>query len=165
MSVPPRFRLKEGWSTLFLLWAMLLVASSAIAQTNLIDGLRVVSVAATAGMFAGLALAKSSFKDRTAHLYGLVYGLFVVAYLIGIILPGDLVWRERVFEIISRQGGVAVESGQRWNKPGWPDLRDPDDGRLLDPRLYGRLVYLSPPALVARNRTHRSGAPERCLLL
>ena len=40
MSVPPKFRLKEGWSTLILLWAMLLVASSAIVQTNLIEGLR-----------------------------------------------------------------------------------------------------------------------------
>lgn len=104
MSVPSRFRLKEGWSTLFLLWAMLLVASSAIVQTNLIDGLRIVSVAATAGMFAGLALAKSEFKDRTAFLYSLVFGLFVIAYLVGIILPGDLVWRERVLDILSRQG-------------------------------------------------------------
>ena len=104
MSVPSRFRLKEGWSTLFLLWAMLLVASSAIVQTNLIDGLRVVSVAATAGMFSGLALAKSEFKDRTAFLYSLVFGLFVIAYLVGIILPGDLVWRERVLDILSRQG-------------------------------------------------------------
>jgi transglutaminase-like putative cysteine protease len=83
---------------------MLLVASSAIVQTNLIDGLRIVSVAATAGMFAGLALAKSEFKDRTAFLYSLVFGLFVIAYLVGSILPGDLVWRERVLDILSRQG-------------------------------------------------------------
>lgn len=104
MSVPARFRLKEGWSTLFLLWAMLLVASSAIVQTNLIDGLQVVSVAAMAGMFAGLALAKSVFKDRTAHLYALVFGIFAVTYLIGLILPGDLIWRERVFDMLVRQG-------------------------------------------------------------
>ena len=104
MTIPPRYRLKEGWSTLFLLWAMLLVAGSAIVQTNLIEGLQVVSIAATLGLFAGLALAKSTFKDRTAHFYALVFGLFAVAYLIGMILPGDEIWRERVFEIAARQG-------------------------------------------------------------
>jgi transglutaminase-like putative cysteine protease len=103
MSIPPKYRLNEGWSTLLLLWAMLLVAGSAIVQTNLIDGLQVVSVAATLGMFAGLALAKSAFKDRTAHLYALVFGLFAVSYLIGMILPGSEIWRERIYEILARQ--------------------------------------------------------------
>jgi transglutaminase-like putative cysteine protease len=114
MRIPPKYRLKEGWSTLFLLWAMLLVASSAIVQTNLIDGLHIVSLAATAGMFTGLALAKSAFKDRTAHFYALIYGFFVIAYLIGTILPGDQIWRDRVLEIISRQGAwllKAVDGG------------------------------------------------------
>jgi transglutaminase-like putative cysteine protease len=104
MTIGSRYRLQEGWSTFFLLWAMLFVASSAIVQTELIDGLQVVTAAVTAGMFTGLALAKSTFKDRTAHLYSLVFGLFVVAYLIGLVLPGDLIWRERVLEILSRQG-------------------------------------------------------------
>jgi transglutaminase-like putative cysteine protease len=114
MRIPPKYRLKEGWSTLFLLWAMLLIASMAIVQTNLIDGLYVVSVAATAGLFTGLALAKSSFKDRTAHFYALIYGLFVIVYLIGVIMPGEQLWRERVLEIASRQGAwflKAVEGG------------------------------------------------------
>ena len=110
MRIPPKYRLKEGWSTLFLLWAMLLVASSAIVQTNLIDGLRIVSIAITAGMFTGLALAKSSFKDRTAHFYALIYGLFVIAYLIGIILPGEQIWRERILEILSRQGAWLLKA-------------------------------------------------------
>ena len=104
MRLSPRFRLEEGWSTLFILWAMLLVASSAIVQTELTPGLRVVSAAVTAGMFAGMALAKSSFKDRTAFLYSIVFGLFVIAYLVGLILPGDLVWRERILDILARQG-------------------------------------------------------------
>ncbi len=114
MSIPSRLRLKEGWSTLFILWAMLLVASTAIAQTDLIEGLHVVSVAATAGMFTGLALAKSEFKGRTAFFYALIFGLFTVAYLIGTILPGELPWRERVLEIGVRQGEwlqKAVEGG------------------------------------------------------
>ena len=94
-----RFRpqLQEGWSTLFILWAMLLVASTAIMQTDLIDGLHIIPIAASVAMFLGLALAKSQFRARTAHLYALIVGLFVLFYLVGTILPGDLVWRERVF--------------------------------------------------------------------
>ncbi len=103
MKYRSRLQLREGWSTLFLLWAMLLVASTAIMQTELIDGLHIVPVAASAGMFAGLALARSKFKDRTAHLYSLIFGLFIVAYLVGTILPGELEWRERILEIFSRQ--------------------------------------------------------------
>jgi len=110
MRIPPEYRLKEGWSTLFLLWAMLLVASMAIVQTNLIDGLYVVAVAATAGMFAGLALAKSAFKDRTAHFYALIYGLFIIVYLIGIIMPEEQVWRDRVLEIVTRQGAWLLKA-------------------------------------------------------
>ena len=103
MSVRSRLQLKEGWSTFFLLWAMLLVASTAIMQTELIDGLHIVPVAATAGMLTGLALSRSVFKDRTAHLYALVFGLFVVAYLVSSILPGELEWRERILELFARQ--------------------------------------------------------------
>jgi transglutaminase-like putative cysteine protease len=110
MRIPKKYRLKEGWSTFFLLWAMLLVASMAIFQTNLIDGLYVVSVAATAGLFTALALAKSDFKDHTAHLFALIYGLFIVGYLIGIILPGDQIWRDRIFEIASRQGAWLLKA-------------------------------------------------------
>lgn len=109
-----RLRLDEGWSTFILLWAMLLVASTAIMLTELIDGLHIVPVATTLGMFAGMALAKSKFKDSTAHLISVVYGLFVVFYLVGTILPGDLLWRERVVDIIVRQVawiGKAIDGG------------------------------------------------------
>jgi transglutaminase-like putative cysteine protease len=109
-----QLQLKEGWSTFFLLWAMLLVASTAIMQTELIEGLHIIPVAVSAAMFAGLLLAKSAFKDRTAHFYSLVFGLFITAYLIGIILPGELPWRERVLEIASRQSDwlqKAIEGG------------------------------------------------------
>jgi transglutaminase-like putative cysteine protease len=100
-----RFRpqLQEGWSTLFILWAMLLVASTAIMQTDLIDGLHIIPIAASVAMFLGVALAKSHFRARTAHAYAFVVGLFMLFYLVGTILPGDLLWRERVFEITTRQ--------------------------------------------------------------
>ncbi|MDX1417376.1 MAG: transglutaminase domain-containing protein [Candidatus Promineifilaceae bacterium] len=98
-----RPRLEEGWTTLLLLAAMLLVASSAIVQTELISGLEVVPMAAMIGMVTGLALAKSHFKSSTAHVFGVIFGLFTVTYLVGLILPEGLIWRERVFDMIARQ--------------------------------------------------------------
>jgi len=98
-----RPRLEEGWTTLLLLGAMLLAASIAIRQTELIPGLDIVPMAAMIGLLAGVALAKSSFKDSTAHFFAFVFGLFTVTYLLGLILPEELIWRERVFNMLSRQ--------------------------------------------------------------
>jgi transglutaminase-like putative cysteine protease len=72
-------------------------------QADWIGGLEIVPTVATAGIFVGLILAKSKFSDRTAHLFSIVYGAFILAYFIGLALPGDLMWRERVFDIVGRQ--------------------------------------------------------------
>ncbi len=82
---------------------MLLVASIAIKQTELIPGLDIVPMAAMIGLLTGIALAKSSFKDSTAHFFALIFGIFTVTYLLGLILPEDMIWRERVFNMLSRQ--------------------------------------------------------------
>lgn len=96
-------KLEEGWSTLTLLWAMILVAGMAIMQSDLIDGLHIVPLAGSIGLLAGVTLAKSRFPTRTAHIMALVYGLFVVIYLTGNLLPEGMLWRERVFDIFNRQ--------------------------------------------------------------
>lgn len=96
-------RLDEGWSTLLLVWAMILISAYTIRQADLIDGLQVIPWTGTIAVFAGLLLAKSRFSARTAHLISLIYGFFAVAVLVGNTLPGDLLWRERVFDMISRQ--------------------------------------------------------------
>ena len=80
-------RLREGWPTLLLVWAMLLVASIAVLQADLIDGLHILPFVATLALLAGWLLAKSVFSDRTAHIFALVYGLFVIFYLVGPGLP------------------------------------------------------------------------------
>ncbi len=98
-----RFRLDEGWSTLLLVWAMVFIAGTAVVQMELIEGLEIVPLIGTVAIVAGLALGKSRFSDRTAHLFSLVYGAFVYFYLLGLILPGELPWRERVFDIVARQ--------------------------------------------------------------
>lgn len=109
-----RPRLEEGWSTLFLLWAMLMVASIALVQAEIIGGLEIVPWVATLAIVAGLALAKSRFKDGAAHTFALLYGLFVVFYFVGLVLPDELTWRERVFDIVQRQVawiGKAIDGG------------------------------------------------------
>lgn len=101
MQIRPQ--LKEGWITLLLLIAMMLVASIAIMETELISGLEIIPTAAILGLLVGVALAKSKFKDGTTYLFALIFGLFSIFYLIGLILPDQLIWRERVFNIIARQ--------------------------------------------------------------
>lgn len=96
-------RLREGLSSLFLVWAMLLVASMAVLQADLIDGLHILPIVATLALGAGWLLAKSVFSDRTAHIFALVYGIFFIFYLVGTTLPYDGPWRERVLDLISRQ--------------------------------------------------------------
>jgi transglutaminase-like putative cysteine protease len=80
-----------------------MVAAIAIMQTELIAGLDVVPMAAMLGLLSGVALAKSKFKDGTSHVFALIFGLFAIFYLVGLVLPEELVWRERVFNILSRQ--------------------------------------------------------------
>lgn len=82
---------------------MIFTAGLAVVQTELINGLEIIPVVGSVALMAGLLLAKSRFSDRTAHLFSLIYGLFVVAYFIGLVLPGSLPWRDRVLEMGSRQ--------------------------------------------------------------
>ncbi len=96
-------RLREGWPSFLLVWAMLLVASIAILQADLIDGLYILPIVVTLALVSGWLLAKSSFSDQTAHIFALVYGLFFVTYLVGSTLPYDGPWRERVFDLFGRQ--------------------------------------------------------------
>ena len=98
-----RTRLEEGWTTLFLIWAMIFVAASAIAQSDLIEGLGIIPFIATAALITGLLLAKSRFPANTAHLFSLIYGLFFIFFFLGLTFPAVIPWRERIFDIMSRQ--------------------------------------------------------------
>jgi transglutaminase-like putative cysteine protease len=106
MSFRPR--LEEGWSTLFLLWAMLFTAAAIVPQTDLTYGLHIVPTVATVAVLMGTLLAKSRFSANTANLFSLVYGLFAVFVLMG--TTQDFVgmtWQERILHptdgIITRQ--------------------------------------------------------------
>jgi len=102
-NVPTTSRLSDGWPALLLVWAMLLVASTAILQADLIDGLYILPITASLAILAGWLLAKSVFSNRTAHLFALIYGLFVIFFLVGTTLPYEGPWRERVFDLLGRQ--------------------------------------------------------------
>ncbi|MCA9922975.1 MAG: transglutaminase domain-containing protein [Anaerolineales bacterium] len=98
-----RIKLEEGWSTLILLLAMITVSAAGVAKANFFDGLEILSFVGIVSVLAGLLLAKSSFSVRTAHSFSFVYGLFFILFAVGSVLPGDMVWRERVLEVINIQ--------------------------------------------------------------
>jgi hypothetical protein len=98
-----RFKVEEGWFTVFLVWLLVTIVGLAILEAELLEGLEVVPVVGTFGILVGLALAKSRFRGRTAHLFALLYGIFLVTFLVGRSLPEPLTWQERIFELVERQ--------------------------------------------------------------
>ncbi|MGH2537842.1 MAG: DUF4129 domain-containing transglutaminase family protein [Candidatus Promineifilaceae bacterium] len=98
-----RLRIEEGWFTLFLVWAMVMTTAAAILQAELIPGLESTPFLATLGVLAGLALAKSRFRSRTAHLMALAYGVFLVVFFVGREFSDNLSWQERVLDLGRRQ--------------------------------------------------------------
>jgi transglutaminase-like putative cysteine protease len=95
--------LEEGWSTLILLLALLLVAAVTIMQADLTSGTHVLPMVAITAVFIGLFLAKSRFKPKTAHFMALIYGFIAIGFLVGTTLPDALPWHERIPDLLIRQ--------------------------------------------------------------
>lgn len=100
-----RLKLEEGWTTLILLWLLITVAAIAIISAEYTDeGIEVLLPVSSAAVFAGLALAKSNFRGQRAHIFALVYGIALIAFLVGRTLPGEeLTWRMRILDLAGRQ--------------------------------------------------------------
>ncbi len=96
-------RLREGWPSLLLIWAMLLVTSMAVLQADLTDGLYIIPLVATLALVAGWLLGKSIFTPQTAHIFALIYGLFAIFYFVGSTPAYEGPWRERVIDLLARQ--------------------------------------------------------------
>ena len=94
------FKLEEGWLTVLLLCAMIVVAAGGVAAAGWTDGLNAAWITGVAAIFAGLALARSRFSGTTAFLFATVYGLLVVGFFVGLSLPGD--WHARSLEMVLR---------------------------------------------------------------
>jgi len=92
-------KLPEGWSTLFLLVGMVMVATWSITSVAWVEKLQVIEGAALVGLLAGLFLAKTRFPAWVAHLFGTVYGIAWVSYLGTRLLPSTFSFRERLFEL------------------------------------------------------------------
>jgi len=82
-------KLEEGWLTILLLCAMIVVAAGGVAAAGWADGLNAAWITGIVAVLAGLALAKSRFAGGTAFLFATVYGLFVVGFFIGLGFEGD----------------------------------------------------------------------------
>ena len=92
-------RLREGWTSLILLAAMISSVAWSISSAEWTEGLDILPWVALGGLAAGFLLAKSVFPSPVAHSFSLVYGLAWIAYLSGNFLPAQFSWRERLIEL------------------------------------------------------------------
>ena len=93
-------KLEEGWLTVLLLCAMLVVAAGGVAAAGWTDGLNAAWITGIFAVFAGLALARSRFTGGTAFVFATVYGLLVVGFFVGLGLSGN--WHARALEMVMR---------------------------------------------------------------
>ncbi|MBE2222910.1 MAG: hypothetical protein IAF02_15300, partial [Anaerolineae bacterium] len=99
----PQFKLEEGWSTLLLLIALILTAAITILLAELTQGTYLLPIVGVTAVIIGLLLAKSQFPSRTAHFLAFAYGIIIVGYLLGTLLPEHLTWHERIINLGTRQ--------------------------------------------------------------
>ena len=90
------------WIAVVLLISALLTATARLNATRWTEHLGIVSLLALAGVILGLALGQSSFAPRTVFFFGLMYGLFMVPWQIGITLGRGIDWPERLRSIAGR---------------------------------------------------------------
>ena len=94
------FKLEEGWLTVLLLCAMMIVAAGGVAAAGWTEGLNAAWITGIFAIFAGLALARSRFSGATAFLFATVYGVLVIGFFIGTGLHGT--WHDRALELVMR---------------------------------------------------------------
>jgi transglutaminase-like putative cysteine protease len=107
-------KLEEGWNTALFLLGAVLAAAWVLVAAGWTEGLDVIPRAGAGGLAAGLFLGWSVFRARTCHLFGAIYGLAWVGFLLGSGLPGELTWGERIAELAARLSywvGQAVGGG------------------------------------------------------
>jgi transglutaminase-like putative cysteine protease len=108
-------RLEEGWGPVLFLLGAFLSAGGALAATDWTEGLGVLSVVGAGGLAAGLFLGWSVFQGWICHLFGAIYGLAWIGFLVGRELPGELAWGQRVVELADRLAkwiDLAVTGGE-----------------------------------------------------
>jgi len=98
-----RFKIEEGFFTLLLTWGLVIIAAATVLNGEFIGGMELLPIISTLSVLTGFFLAKSRFSGRTAFLFALIYGLFLVTFLIGRTMPASMNWQERVIDLFQRQ--------------------------------------------------------------
>ena len=94
-----RPQLDEGWSTLFLLMAMMLVAAFAVPQTELTPGLAVIPIVTFFAVTLGVLMSKSHFGTSTVRVMAIIFGMFTVFFLVGRTEEfANMTWHERLVD-------------------------------------------------------------------
>ncbi len=99
--LPTKYRLEEGWTSLFLLGALMITVSRALAVAGWTEGLDPTWAVGVLGVLSGLALAKSRFTGRGSIPFVVGYGLFLIGWLNGRDLSYGL-WLNRIWDLSAR---------------------------------------------------------------
>lgn len=94
--------LREEWSRLLILAAMIVTLGRTLVGTRWAEGLEVVTWAGLGGLIVGAALGWSVFSCAACHPLSIVYGLAWIGYLLGRLLPGNQNGCERTITLIRR---------------------------------------------------------------
>ncbi|MFB0545731.1 MAG: hypothetical protein ACETWB_02365, partial [Anaerolineae bacterium] len=97
-----KFRLREGWSSFFLLNATLLTVAWSIQAAQWTEGLNRLPWAVLASVTIGSLLAKSRWSSPLTHFLSAFIGAAWTAFLTGTLLPAELSWRNRLIELAER---------------------------------------------------------------
>jgi hypothetical protein len=92
-----------------LLVSALLTAAARLVVTEWTVGLDLVRTLVVLGAALGLVLGQSKFPSRTAIFFGLIYGLFLIPWQLGLTLAEDMLWKERMLVLASRLGATIEE--------------------------------------------------------
>jgi transglutaminase-like putative cysteine protease len=100
-------RTSRWWDppAVLLLTAALLTAAGRLVATRWVDHLSLVQTLVLLGMTVGLALGQSTFPSGLAALFGLLYGLFLVPWQLGLVagrLSEDALWSDRLVVLAHR---------------------------------------------------------------
>ncbi len=104
-----------------------------------VPGLWVLQIIPVAAVIAGYFLAKSRFSASVAFLISVVYGLFVIGLLSGILLPAELPWNEKIPQLIARQADWLIKAA---NVALNPDASDTSRDGLIFVMQTGVILWM-----------------------
>ncbi len=109
-----RFRLKEGWSTYFLLLIIHVLAVWALSAAEWADGLGLLIWVVFLAVTLGLILAKQRWLPGVvSHIFATLVGLAWTVFLVSHVLPGALPLKERMLALVYRfTAWLAVAVGE-----------------------------------------------------